>query len=184
MALARWLRRSTRVVAVNPWWEYRCDEVTLPSGKDGEYHYVHTPGSVLVVPVLDDGRLVLVRQYRHLNARDSVEFPAGGMGRHSDAASAAAAELREEAGYAGGRFERIGSFNPINGVTDELCAVFVARDLRTVPPEPEETEEFEVLHCSAADIAAMIRSGELWDGMTLAAWSLYHLQSAPAPPES
>src|SRR5512136_1572902 len=68
-------RISRSVVHKNPWWQYCCDKIELPSGKPGEYHYALTEGSSMVVPVTMDGKLLLVRQYRYTGNRDSVEFP-------------------------------------------------------------------------------------------------------------
>lgn len=173
MPLRRWktLTRETRIG--NPWWSYMHDTVLLPSGSRGEYHYVHTPGSVMVIPRRDDGRIVLVRQYRYLNDRESVEFPAGGIKDGAAAEDAARDELREETSLQAGRLTKLGSFNPFNGVTDELCALFLAERLATCEGTPDETEEFEILHRSPDEITAMIVAGEIWDGMTLAAWARF-----------
>jgi ADP-ribose pyrophosphatase len=172
MALRRWRRLSGEVVARNPWWTYRLDRCELPSGAPGEYHFVHTPGSAMVVPVEADGRVLLVNQYRYLLDRESLEFPGGGVKEGSTHEAAARAELAEEVGRTAATLEPVGTFNPFNGVTDEMCRVFLARGLRPVEAAPDETEEFEVLALAPAEIDARIRSGEIWDGMTLAAWCL------------
>ncbi len=165
----------------NPWWTYKRDTFALPSGEEGEYHYVTTPGSVMLVPRLRDGRYLLVRQYRYLNRRVSIEFPAGGIKQDQAVVDAARAELREEAGVAAGTLREIGQFNPFNGVTDELCHVFAAADMTAVRAEPDVTEEFEILHLSEDSIEAAIVDGTLWDGMTLAAWSMYKAMSRKSP---
>ena len=173
MALSRWQRTGTRVLYTNRWWEYRRDDVRLPDGRAWEYNYVHTPGSVMLLPRLDDERFLLVRQYRYLNDTESVEFPAGGIRPGSSAKDSAMRELAEETGFAPGMLRRIGSFNPFNGVTDELCEVFEASDLSPAEATPDGTEEFELLRCTEEEIAALVRNGSIWDGMTLAAWMLY-----------
>ena len=173
MALRRWTRLATETLFRNPWWEYRRDGFRLPDGEDGEYHYVHTPGSVMLLPRLGDGRFLLVRQYRYLLDRESLEFPAGGVKQSQTVREAAEAELREEAGFAAGRLEEIGTYNPFNGVTDELCHVFLATELTEVEATPDATEEFEYLHCREEEIRRMIADRAIWDGMSLAAWALY-----------
>jgi ADP-ribose pyrophosphatase len=173
MALEHWTTRGEETLHRNPWWLYKRDRVVLPSGEEGEYHYVQTPGSVMVIPVGTDGRFLLVRQYRYLNRRESIEFPAGGIKDGQSAEDAARAELREEAGAAAGVLEEIGYFNPFNGVTDELCHVFVASELVAVAAQPDVTEEFELLRLDRAELLAAAAAGTLWDGMTLAALSLY-----------
>ncbi|MBE0644123.1 MAG: NUDIX hydrolase [Bacteroidetes bacterium] len=180
MALKEWTKRGEETLFRNPWWTYKRDRVTLPSGDAGEYHYVQTPGSVMLVPVTADGRFVLVRQYRYLNRRVSIEFPAGGIKPGQSAEEAAHAELREEAGFEADVLVEIGQFNPFNGVTDELCHVSVATGLHAVPAVPDATEEFEILLMDEGDIRGAIADGSLWDGMTLAAWSLYQSCKAHA----
>ena len=50
----------------NPWWEYRKDSYTRPDGSEGEYYYIHTPGAAMIIPVTDEGKIILVKQYRYL----------------------------------------------------------------------------------------------------------------------
>jgi ADP-ribose pyrophosphatase len=79
MPLKTWKKISEAVLFKNSWWTYKKDEIELPSRKRGEYHYVHTNGASMVVPVLSDGRIVFVNQYRYLNDRESLELPCGGV---------------------------------------------------------------------------------------------------------
>ena len=79
-------------------------------------------------------------------------------------------ELEEEAGFIAHDWKMAGEFNPYNGVTDELCRVFIAKNLVAVQSKPDETEEFETLTLKPDEIDARIASGAIWDGMTIAAW--------------
>ncbi|HTX19230.1 MAG TPA: NUDIX hydrolase [Bacteroidota bacterium] len=170
--LLHWKKLTSSVVHRNPWWSYILDSFQIPGGVKGEYHYVHTEGSSLVIPVREDGRVVLVNQYRYLRDRESIEFPCGGVKAGSSYEITAKAELEEEAGFAAQSWEVVGEFNPFNGATDEMCRVFIARRLLPVPPRPEATEEFEILTELPSDVDAMIGDGRIWDGMSLAAWTL------------
>ncbi len=163
---------SKEIIFENPWWKYCRDRVELPSGKTWEYHYVRTNGSSMVVPQDDDGNFILVRQYRYTGNRDSVEFPCGGLkdGRTFD--ETARDELLEEAGFLPGRLQCVGSFNPCNGLVDEICRVYIARDLRYIGARPEETEDFELVRLTTDELDGFIRDGTLWDGMTIAAWAI------------
>ncbi len=172
MALPFWKKLSESVMFRNPYWTYKRDTVELPGGRPGEYHYVHTNGSSMVVPVLDDGRLLLVNQYRYLAGRESVEFPCGSVKDGHTYEDTARGELVEETGCSAKSITMVGEFNPYNGVTDEMCRVYVARDLVYVGGKPDETEEFEILRVTPAELEARIRSGALWDGMTIAAWAI------------
>lgn len=172
MSLRPWKRLRTAEVARNPWWTYRRDDCELPGGGPGVYHYVHTNGSAMVVPVTAGGEFLLVNQYRYLAARESLEFPCGSIKDGATVDRTAREELAEETGYEAGRLLPAGAFNPYNGITDEMCHVFIARDLRHVGARPEETEEFELVTLAAGEVDARIASGALWDGMTIAAWAI------------
>jgi ADP-ribose pyrophosphatase len=171
MPLPRWRRLSSELRAHNPWWSYRLDRFALPTGREGEYHFVHTEGSAMVVPVADDGRLLLVNQYRYLLDRESLEFPGGGVKPGQSPEEAARAELAEEAGVTAHELLHLGRFNPCNGVTDELCDLFLARGLTpSLHGRPDETEELELASLSPGELERRIAAGQIWDGMTLAAW--------------
>jgi len=172
MVLKPWKKLSESTLATNKWWVYRMDDVELPSGKRGEYHYVHTNGASMVVPVTAGQKVLLVNQFRYLCARTSLEFPCGGVKDGSSYRETALQELREETGYTSELLVRAGEFNPYNGVTDEVCRVYIASDLTYVGDDPDETEEFERLEFTPAELDDRISSGVIWDGMTIAAWGI------------
>lgn len=172
MSLSRWKKIRLIHEVRNPWWSYRTEEFELPSGKRGQYHYAHTNGSSLTIPVFDDGTILMVRQYRYLCDSDSLEFPCGSVKDGHSFEETARSELTEEAGFSADSFEQVGEFNPYNGVTDETCRVYIARGLSVHQASPDETEEFELIRLSAAEIDSRIKSGEVWDGMSIAAWML------------
>jgi ADP-ribose pyrophosphatase len=126
----------------------------------------------MVIPRLNDGTFLMVNQYRYLASRESIEFPCGSVKRGSDHAATARLELEEETGYAASGMIFIGEFNPYNGVTDEMCRVYLAESLRFIGSRPDDTEEFELLVRSAAQIDEDIRNGTMWDGMSMVAWGL------------
>ncbi len=164
---------SSEVKFSNPFWKYRFDKYSLPNGDTGEYHYVETRGSVMVVPRMKDGSFILLRQYRYLNQRLSIEFPGGGIIRGKSAEESASIELQEESGFKAGRVRTIGQFNPCNGITNEMCSVFFADELEKEKIEHDMSEEFEPVIMTAEEIISAIQNGELWDGMSVAAWAMY-----------
>ena len=172
MTLPRWttLRRVFEIR--NPWWSYRKFEFAMADGKRGEYHGVHSEGSAMIVPVDDAGRILMVNQYRYLNDRESLEFPCGSVKPGSNYEATAALELAEETGSKASSLLRAAEFNPCNGVTDEICRVYVARGLSPAPAPKDPTEEFELHALKPGDVDSRIASGEIWDWMTLAAWSI------------
>jgi len=163
---------SRSVIYKNPWWSYCLDRVGLPSGKSGEYHYVLTNGSAMVVPIDETGKLMLVRQYRYTGGRDSIEFPCGGLKDSATYEETARNEMVEETGFLAELLEPAGSFNPCNGLLDEICKVFIARNLTFVGARPDETENFELIRLTIEQMRRYIREGTIWDGMTIAAWAI------------
>lgn len=165
-------RLSTETRFTCPYWQMRHDRYRLPDESVTDYFYVKTGGSTMLVPVAADGRLVLVRQHRYLVDRMSEEFPCGGVPVGGDPDANAVNELREETGLAAADLRRVGGFAPYNGVADEICHVYLAQDLKPVGADPEATESIEVVQRTVAELDAMIASGELWDGMTIAALAI------------
>jgi ADP-ribose pyrophosphatase len=172
MSLKTWKKISEVVLFRNSWWIYKKDETELPNGKRGEYHYVHTNGSSMVIPVQNDGKIVFVRQYRYLNNRESLELPCGGVKEGYTYEETAKHELEEEAGFITRDLNWIGEFNPYNGVTDELCRIFIAKELTEVTPIPDETEEFEIVVLPPDEVDLLISNGTIWDGMTITSWNI------------
>jgi 8-oxo-dGTP pyrophosphatase MutT (NUDIX family) len=167
-----WKSLFSEEVFSTPWMSVFHDQFELPTGKKGNYFYLHTRGSSLVVPVNDRGEVLLVRQYRYLMRGESLELPCGGMKENQSEEDAARAELREETGYVCGRLKKIGRFVPYNGLSDEYCTVFLATRLSHVGTQPDETEQIEVTALPPSEIDAMIRKGKIIDGMSIAGWSI------------
>jgi 8-oxo-dGTP pyrophosphatase MutT (NUDIX family) len=167
-----YIPKSKAVLYKNPWWKYCLDTVELPSGSIGEYHYVLTNGSSMIIPIEQDEHLLMVRQYRYTGNRDSIEFPCGGLKDGATYDGTARDELVEETGFIAGKIQAVGSFNPCNGLLDELCKVYIARELRYAGARPDETESMELVRLTSAEIDAMILNGTIWDGMTIAAWAI------------
>lgn len=172
--LLRWKKLASEVLFENPWWRYRKDVFEAEPGRRGEYHYASSYGSAMVIPITAEGEFVLVEQYRYLLDKTSLEFPGGGVARDEPPLMAAQRELAEECGAAG-ELQLIGTFNPWNGVTDEICHVYLAEPI--VPDlsgaRPDATESFVIHRLPRAEYEAQMASGRIWDGMSLAAYSLY-----------
>ena len=171
MSLKKLETLGSKLLLKNPYWEYKLDNYTLPGGQTGEYHYVHTPGAAMVIPVHDDGTLILVKQFRYLWKRESMEFACGGV-KDGDFLSTAKNELAEEAQLAARDLRQVGEFNPFNGATDEICRVYLATGLSEATRERDASEEFEVLRMTVAEFEELAAKGAIWDGMTLAGWML------------
>lgn len=145
------------------------DEVEEPGGVRATREVVRHRGSVAALPVHADGRLVLVRQYRHPVADRVWELPAGRLDPGETPEQGALRELEEEVGLRAGRLERLATYFTTPGFCDEVMHLFRASDLSEVPPRPEADERIEVLTVTFAEARQMLRSGELREGKTLVA---------------
>ena len=170
-----WKKISEEIVYKNNWWEYHKDIFDIPNVKMGEYHYVHSRGSSMIIPMASNGQIICVKQYRYLNEKFSIEFPCGGVLPDDSFSDTAHKELEEETGFTSKNICLIGEFNPFNGVTNEICQVFVATQLEKCNSKPDITEEFEHLHLSIEEIKSMIMDKQIWDGMTLASFTLFEI---------
>jgi ADP-ribose pyrophosphatase len=160
------------------------DRVRLPDGKDTVREIVRHPGSIAIVPRDDDGRIVLVRQFRYVTGRELWEIPAGTMDKPGEAAAAAAArELAEEAGLKGGRWTVLGSAYLMPGYCDERMTFYLAEDLSPTEGHPELDESFGVNPFDAHDLQVLRSSGELQDAKTLLglAWAGVPIWDEPRP---
>lgn len=164
---------NSKIKFKNPWWTYKVDNYEMPNGNTSEYHYVSTFGSTFIIPITEENKFILVKQFRYLNNDFSIEFPGGGQKENISPLENAILELKEETGFTSNKIVELGVFNPYNGVTNEICRIFLATELVKGESNPEESEEIEVLELSEIEIDEMIKKNEIWDGMTLAAWSIF-----------
>jgi ADP-ribose pyrophosphatase len=138
--------------------------------EDG-YEIVEHPGSVAIVPVDREGRVVLVRQRRLPAHAELVELPAGTLEPGEQPEASARRELREETGLRGGRWRPLASFWTTPGFVRERMHVFLAEDLDEGEPETDDDEEIQLLRWTPDEVAA--RLGELEDAKTIAGLLLY-----------
>jgi ADP-ribose pyrophosphatase len=160
-----WKRRTSRYLFESAWFRLRQDEVRLPGGEDITYTLVEHPGYSMVVPLLDDGRVVLERVYRYTVQETLLECPSGGLEPgDADPAAAAARELEEETGWIAGSLAPLGSFFGSNGISDERCHLFLATELREGGRiRREATEQMEIELHPFEDAVAMAAEGGITD---------------------
>ncbi len=124
-------------------------------------------GASVIVPVRDDGRLVLVRQYRRAVDEELLEFPAGTLEPGEDPESCARRELLEETGHEVLTIERLVSIYPAPGYTSEVMHIFLARARPAGRRSPEVDEEIEVVLMTLGELLERIRTGEVKDAKTV-----------------
>ena len=176
-----WRRRSRRVVYENPWIDVFHDEVDRPDGTPGVYGVVHFRSrAVGVVPVGDDGRILLVGQHRYPLDEYSWEIPEGGVDEGESLEAGCRRELREETGHEASRWRLLCRLSLSNSVTDERGALFVADGLTPGDATPDGTEALELRWATLDEILAEIAAGAIHDVLTIAAIGMYAAGAAAA----
>jgi len=132
------------------------------------------PGSVVLLPLLEDGRIVMIRNHRWAVDRTLLELPAGTLEPGEDPAVCAARELEEETGYRAAQLEPLIGFFPAPGGSDERMALFLARGLAASEQKLDQTEQIEVVPLALNDVLARIRANEIEDAKTIASVLYFH----------
>ena len=139
------------------------DRVRLPNGKEMDFEMIHHPGAAAVVPVLANGDVLLVRQYRYATGGWLLEVPAGKLDPGEGPETCAAREVEEETGFKPGNLQPLGLIWTTPGFTDEKIHLFAAFDLTRTKSRPEDDEVIEVIQVPLDEALAMIWRGELCD---------------------
>jgi ADP-ribose pyrophosphatase len=156
---------------------FEVSRLRLPNGVEGEWECVRHPGGALAVPITNEGKLVLVRQYRFSLQGRILEFPAGTIEPEEEAATTVQRELEEESGYRARKWDSLGKFPLAPGYSDEYIYAFLAQDLEKleIPPEQDLDEDMEVVLMSFEELEEAIAKGEGIDAKTITAFYLARL---------
>jgi len=154
------------------------EKVTLPNGAIKDREIVRHPGAAAMVPLLDDGKVVLIRQYRHAVGEFLWEIPAGTLERGEEAIECARRELVEETGYEASSFDKLAEILPAPGYTDEHIHIFLATGLRSVKQKLEDDEVLELQPMAFHTALEMITKGEIRDAKTIAGLLLTSLKKS------
>lgn len=167
---------SRKVVDKNVIFEYCKDQVELPDGKVEEYIACVHKGAAAVVPVLPDGRILMVHQYRYAIDRNTVEIPAGGRdGADEPFEIAAKRELEEETGYTTDEeLQHLITIATAIAYCNEIIEVYVARGLRKTEQHLDPDEFIEVVPYDIEELVDMIYEGRIQDSKTIASIMAYY----------
>lgn len=143
--------------------------VRLPDGGTGVREFIRHPGAVMVVPLFDDGRVLLERQFRYPHGRDFIELPAGKVDAGEARLETAKRELEEETGYVAAHWKRLGVIHTSIAYTDEGIEIFSARGLEKRAQKLDPGEFLEVFALPMGEALAMVGDGRITDAKTVAA---------------
>jgi len=147
--------------------DVRRDSIVLPDGKTAHREYIRHPGAVMVVPLLDDGRLLMERQYRYPMARVMLEFPAGKLDAGEEPLVCGQRELLEETGYRAAEWAYAGVLHNAIAYSDEGIHIYFARGLQRGEQKLDDGEFLEIVTHTVDELDRMAASGELTDAKTL-----------------
>jgi ADP-ribose pyrophosphatase len=147
--------------------DVRSDRVRLPNGAEAGREYIVHPGAVMIVPMLDDGRFVIERQYRYPLAKVMLEFPAGKIDPGEAPFACAVRELAEETGYTAREWSRAGILHNAIAYSNEGIEVWFARGLAQGEQSLDAGEFLDVESATLDELLALAQRGELTDAKTL-----------------
>ena len=148
----------------------KCDTVRLPNGKLATREWVQHPGAAAVLPILPDGDIILVKQYRYPIERVTLEIPAGKLDSPEEEPLACASrELGEDTGYQAEDFKKILTLATTVGFSNEKIHIFFAQGLHPGVQHPDDDEFINVVKMPLTKAFELIQSGEIMDAKTIAA---------------
>jgi len=169
--------RRENVLYENPWVQFRADEVEFPDGSVGEYAFAErVDAGPMIIPLLDDGRLVVLREWRYPIQDWTYCFPFGGVEAGEDALAAAKRELLEETGYSARDWVSLGNIKIDPGGNSQVTPVWLARGLELVDKPSDPREDHELVVFSLADLENLVTNGTIDNGWLLAGLCKYKVQ--------
>lgn len=154
------------------------DHVEIPNGNIAKWDYIHHKGAAAVVPVMADGRIIMVRQYRNALDRYTLEIPAGGLDFVGEPGrDCAARELEEETGYRSDQLEWLITVRTTVAFCNEKIDIYVAKELVESKQNLDEDEYIQLEYYTVEELVEKVLSGEIEDSKTIAAIMAYRVKS-------
>ncbi|HZX28536.1 MAG TPA: NUDIX hydrolase [Telluria sp.] len=143
------------------------DLIELPDGKRTHREFIRHPGAVVVLPLLEDGRVLLERQWRYPNGQVFIEFPAGKIDPGEDHLACAQRELREETGYTATDWQFVCTIHNAIAYSDEHLELFLARGLSPGEAKLDDGEFLECFTVTMPELLELVRTGKITDVKTI-----------------
>jgi ADP-ribose pyrophosphatase len=148
--------------------DHQVDEIQYDSGNIGIREIAIHPGGAVVIPIKDDGKIILVKQFRYPLQKTLLELPAGKLDKGEDPSKCAVRELEEETGYKASEVKKLGQIYTAPGYCTEILHIYSAKGLKHGNHNREEGEQgMEILEYSIDDLKNMIKNGEITDAKTI-----------------
>ena len=143
------------------------DEVLLPNGQASIREWINHPGAVCVIPILPDGKIGMIKQYRYAVKQEMIELPAGKLGKSEIPEDCALRELEEEIGYRANNLTLLTNIHPAIGFANEEMWLYLAKDLEKTEPKLDSDEFIELIPTKLEDAVEMAYNGDITDAKTI-----------------
>jgi len=156
-------RITTEVVYKGDFLDVRRDEVLLPNGKTGTREWINHPGAVVIIPILPNGEIALIKQFRYAARSEFLELPAGKLDEGEDPKACAFRELEEEIGYRAGKMQFIANIHPAIGFANEIMSIYLAEDLKKTNYNRDKDEFIELIPTNMEEALNLVWENKITD---------------------
>ena len=167
MSILKETKLSSKIIFQGRLLDVRKDEVELPNGKTSTREWINHPGAVCCIPILPDGKIALIRQYRYPVQSEMIELPAGKLDKGEKPEACALRELEEEIGYRTNKLTFLTHIHPAIGFANEKMWLYLAEELEKTDSKLDDDEFLELIPISLDDAVEMIWSHEITDVKTI-----------------
>ena len=167
MSSLKEIRLSTEQIYKGKLLDVWKDKVELPDGKSSYREFIKHPGAVVIIPVLPDGKIGLIRQYRYPMGMEQIELPAGKLDESEPPLVTAGRELEEEIGYKAGSLTEVTEIHPCIGYSDERMWIYLAEQLKVTKTNTDQDEFIELMPTELEEAVEMVWSGKITDVKTI-----------------
>jgi len=154
---------STTVVYKGDFLDVRQDEVLLPNGETAAREWINHPGAVVIVPILPNGEIALIKQFRYAAGSEFIELPAGKLDSGEDPEECALRELEEEIGYRANKIKFLANIHPAIGFTNEIMGVFLAENLEKTEHNRDNDEFLELVPTTLTEALNLVWENKITD---------------------
>ena len=154
---------TTEVVYKGDFLDVRRDEVLLPNGETGTREWINHPGAVVIIPILPNGEIALIKQFRYAAESEFIELPAGKLDKGEEPKACALRELEEEIGYKAGKMEFIANIHPAIGFTNEIMSIYLAEILEKTNYNRDKDEFIELIPTNMEEALNLVWENKITD---------------------